>query len=185
MTSFKVSAAILDHQIPCLGLAVKERFHINIIKDGLTNLGLEPGPWLTDFKQALYARTDPAVQFEVKRPQQKTPNRYALGELAERIAKITPGQKITYITDVVYSDANNKKIAAFAKDSDHLYIEAAFLEKDHAMAGEKYHLTARQAGELAARAAARQFSIFHFSPRYLGQESLLYQEASEAYKSCS
>jgi len=182
--AFKVSAAILDHKIPCLGLSVKERFHINIIKDGLKNLGLEPGPWLTDFKQALYSRTDPAAQFEVKRREQKAPNRYELGKLAERIAKITPGQKITYITDVVYSDANNEKIVAFAKDSDHLYIEAAFLEKDNAMADEKYHLTARQAGELAARAAARQFSIFHFSPRYLGQESLLYQEASEAYKGC-
>jgi ribonuclease Z len=179
--AFKVAAVILDHKIPCLGLSVKERFHINIIKDGLKNLGLEPGPWLTDFKRALYARTDTASQFEVKRPGQGAPERYKLGELAERIAFITPGQKITYITDVVYSAANQEKIIVFAKDSDHLFIEAAFLEKDRATAGEKYHLTARQAGELAAKAAAGQFSIFHFSPRYLGRENLLYREASEAY----
>jgi ribonuclease Z len=180
--AFKVSAVILDHKIACLGLSVTERFHINIIKDGLKNMGLEPGPWLTDFKQAIYARTDPAAQFEVRRPGQGAPNRYELGQLAGQIALITPGQKITYITDVGYSDANSEKIVAFAKDSDHLFIEAAFLEKDQAIAGEKYHLTGRQAGELAARAAAKQFSIFHFSPRYLGQENLLYREASEAYK---
>jgi ribonuclease Z len=183
-SAFKVSAAVLDHKLPCLGLCVKERFHINIIKDGLRNLGLEPGPWLTDFKQALYARTAPSAGFELRRPEQKAPKQYLLGELAEQIAKITPGQKITYITDVIYSDANNEKIIAFAKDSDHLYIEAAFLEKDHAIARDKHHLTARQAGELAARAAVGQFSIFHFSPRYLGQERLLYQEAAEAYKRC-
>jgi ribonuclease Z len=179
--AFKVSAVILDHKIPCLGLSVEERFHINIIKDGLKNLNLEPGPWLTDFKQTLYDRTDPAAQFEVKCPGQKAPQRFELGKLAAQIAIITPGQKITYITDVIYSDANNEKIVTFAKDANHLFIEAAFLEKDHVVAGEKYHLTARQAGELAAAAGARQFSIFHFSPRYLGQESLLYREASEAY----
>ncbi|UCD79409.1 MAG: ribonuclease Z [Desulfobacterales bacterium] len=182
--AFKVSAVILDHKIPCLGLSVKERFHVNIIKDGLKYLGLEPGPWLTDFKQALYNRTDPAAQFEVEQPGQKAPTRYDLGKLAEQIATITPGQKITYITDVVYSDANIEKIVEFASDSDHLFIEAAFMEKDHAIAAQKYHLTARQAGEMAARAAAGQFSIFHFSPRYLGQESLLYREALEAYERC-
>ncbi len=180
--AFRISAVILDHKIPCLGLSVKERFHVNIIKEGLKRLGLEPGPWLSDFKQALYDRTDPAAQFEVKRPGQKVPNRYELGKLADQIAIITPGQKITYITDVVYSDANNEKIVAFAKDSDHLFIEAAFMAKDREIAVEKYHLTARQAGELAARAGAKQFSIFHFSPRYTDQESLLYQEAFEAYK---
>jgi ribonuclease Z len=107
---------------------------------------------------------------------------FNLGRLAERIARITPGQKITYIADVVYSDTNREKIVEFAGGSSHLYIEAAFLHKDRAIAKEKYHLTARQAGEIAARAGAKQFSVFHFSPRYLGQESLLYREASEAYK---
>ena len=38
-----------------------------------------------------------------------------------------------------------------------------------------------QAGELAARTGAKQFKIFHFSPRYTDQESLLYEEAFEAY----
>jgi ribonuclease Z len=181
--AFKVSAVILDHQINCLGFSVEERFHINIIKEGLKKLGLTPGPWLSEFKQALYARADPATRFEIRRPDHSVPHRYELGDLAEQIVIITPGQKITYITDVAYTGANRAKIIAFAKNSDHLFIEAAFLEEDHAMGREKYHLTARQAGELAARAAARQFSIFHFSPRYLGRESLLYREARQAYRS--
>jgi len=181
--AFKVSAVVLDHKIPCLGFSVKERFHINIIKDGLKNLDLAPGPWLTDFKQALYDRANPAAQFEVKRSGQETPQRFKLGKLAEQIAIITPGQKITYITDVIYNKPNREKITAFAKDADYLFIEAAFLEEDHAIAGDKYHLTARQAGELAAEVGARQFSIFHFSPRYLGRERLIYQEATEAFKS--
>jgi ribonuclease Z len=118
----------------------------------------------------------------VDTPESQDKKQFALGNLTEQIARITPGQKITYITDVVYSDPNRDKIVKLARDSDHLFIEAAFMEKDREIAGEKYHLTARQAGELSARAGAKQFSIFHFSPRYLGQESLLYHEASETYK---
>ena len=178
---FKVTAVILNHSIPCLGFSLHEHFHINIVKKGLKMLGLETGPWLTRFKQALYRHTDPDSIFEVKAPGQQEKRHFHLGELAEQIALITPGQKITYIADVVYGESNNEKIIEFARDSDLLFMEAAFLDKDHATARQKYHLTARQAGELAARAGAKQLSVFHFSPRYLGQESLLHEEAIEAY----
>jgi len=180
--AFSVSAVTLDHQIPCLGLSVKERFHVNIIKEGLKRLNLEPGPWLTVFKQALYDRTDPAAEFEVTTPGEPDKKQFALGNLAGQIARITPGQKITYITDVVYSNSNKEKIVEFARDSDHLFIEAVFMDKDRDLARDKGHLTARQAGQLAARSGAKQFKIFHFSPRYTDQESLLYEEAFGAYK---
>lgn len=179
--AFTVSAVFLDHKIPCLGLSVKERFHVNIIKEGLKQLGLVPGPWLSEFKQALYNRIDPAAVIEVDMPGQRGKVPLALGNLSGQIARITAGQKITYITDVVYSDANRDKIVEFARDSDHLFIEAPFLEKDRLIANQKHHLTARQAGELAARAGAKHFDIFHFSPRYTDQESMLYEEALEAY----
>ncbi len=180
--AFSISAVILDHQIPCLGLAVKERFHVNIIKEGLQCLDLAPGPWLSEFKQALYDETDPAAKFEVGMPGRPDKKRFELGNLAGQIARITPGQKITYITDVVYSESNREKITEFARDSDLLFIEAVFMDKDRELARDKGHLTARQAGELAARSGAKQFKIFHFSPRYTDQENLLYQEALEAYK---
>jgi len=179
--AFTVSAVFLDHKIPCLGLSVKERFHVNVIKEGLKQLGLVPGPWLSEFKQALYNRIDPAAKIEVDTPGQRGKVSFALGNLSGQIARITAGQKITYITDVVYSDANRNKIVEFARDSDHLFIEAPFLEKDRLIADQKHHLTARQAGELAARAGAKHFDIFHFSPRYTDQESMLYEEALEAY----
>lgn len=179
---FSVSAVFLDHGIPCLGFSLQEHFHVNIIREGLNALGLKPGPWLTHFKQALYNDVDPNSEFMVKLKSGNELKSFNLGELARQIAQITPGQKITYITDTVYSDANAEKIVQFASGSDHLFIEAAFLENDRRLAREKYHLTARQAGELAARACVRQFTVFHFSARYTGQENLLYREASEAYK---
>jgi len=178
--SFNIASVILDHGIPCLGLAIKERFHVNINKEGLDALGLQTGAWLTDFKQALYECNDLKREFEVPFGADQI-QRFKLGELAEGIAMITPGQKITYIADVAFSSANQKKIISLAKNSDHLFIEAAFLETHKDIAAEKNHLTARQAGVMAARARVKQFTIFHFSPRYAEQDDLLQKEARKAY----
>ena len=179
--AFRISAAVLDHGIPCLGLALNEHFHVNINKDRLTALGLQTGPWLTDFKQALYDGRDSESVFEAKSAKSDA-RRFKLGELTDQIALITPGQKIAYIADVSFSLENQKKIISLVKDSDHLFIEAAFLEIHKDIAAKKHHLTARQAGMLAARAGVRQFTIFHFSPRYADQEHLLHEEAREAYE---
>ena len=183
-SSFSVSAVVLDHSIPCLGFSIKERFHINIIKENLESLELDTGPWLQSFKQALYTFPDWEVEFEIQSPRGlKDPKRVILGQLAEQIARITPGQKITYITDVVYSSDNEQQIVSFAKGSDQLFIEAAFLEKHRDIALAKNHLTARQAGHLAGLARVKQYTIFHFSPRYSGQEHLLVDEARRAWES--
>ena len=180
--AFEVSAVILDHNIPCLGFSIKERFHVNIIKNGLENLGLSPGPWLTEFKQALYNQVDPTANFEVKSDRRKTARQFSLGALTDKIARITPGQKITYITDVVDSAANSEKIVEIAKGSDHLFIEAVFLDQDRELAEKKHHLTASRAGQLAALAQVKQFTVFHFSPRYTGMEQQLREEAWAAYE---
>ncbi len=176
-----VSAVILNHSIPCLGFTIKERFHVNIIKDRAIALGLETGPWLKEFKEALYSHKASDSNFEINFGK-KNKKKFILGNLASRIALITPGQKITYITDVVYSKSNAEKIVEFAKDSDHLFIEAVFLEKDRDIAKRKYHLTARQAGSIAGKAMVKRFTLFHFSPRYIGKEYLLEKEARDAFE---
>ncbi len=178
-----ISTVILDHGIPCLGFSLKERFHVNIIKDNVISLGLEIGPWLRIFKEALFNQQDPDSEFKICTGQGKTyTNSYILGELADKIAVITPGQKITYIVDAACSKSNLEKIIDFADESDHLYIEASFLDKDRALAEKKLHLTAKQAGYIAAKAKAKQFTIFHFSPRNIYCENLLYEEARQEYK---
>lgn len=177
-----VSAVILDHSIPCLGFSIKEHFHVNIMKDKVAELGLTVGPWLRRFKQALYHHQDPGSPFEVAFGTDTGPaSAFALKDLADRIAIITPGQKITYVTDVGGSTSNLETLVEFAKDSGHLFIEAAFLEKHADIAATKFHLTARQAGWIAGKSGSRSFTLFHFSPRYIGQGELLQQEAREAF----
>ncbi len=181
--SVSVSAVILDHSIPCLGFKIEEQFHVNILKDRVFSLGLEIGPWLREFKEALFNKKNPDSEFEIISDKKKSKSMsFILGNLADKIALITPGQKVTYIADVVYSKSNVEKIVELAKDSDHLFLEAAFLEKHKDIAKTKNHLTAWQAGSIAAMARVKQFTLFHFSPRYTDQRHLLENEAKEAYE---
>jgi ribonuclease Z len=106
-----------------------------------------------------------------------------LGELKATIVKMTPGQKIAYITDAVYNEDNARKIIELACGSDLMFIEATFLHEDADKAAEKHHLTAFQAGTLARRAAAKRIALFHFSPKYKGAGDLLVEEAMEAFNS--
>lgn len=182
--SLSVRAAILDHQIPCLAFSLQEHFHVNILKSQLDAIGLSVGPWLTGFKNLLYRNADPATEIQVPIESSKEKLKsYRLDDLRDRIARISRGQKITYISDAHYSPANAEKIIALAKGADHLFIEAAFLEAEQEIARNKHHLTARQAGLLARRAEVKQMTIFHHSPRYFGQARLLDEEARQAFES--
>jgi ribonuclease Z len=174
---FSVAAEVLEHSGPCLGFRLQEDLHVNILKPGLAELGLSPGPWLTRFKRALAAGEDAAREFAVDGPGRRWP----LGELARRIARITPGRTVAYVTDVADSPRNREAIVRLARGADLLFIEAAFLHRDRGLAAARHHLTARQAGEIAGLAGARRFRIFHFSPRYEGREALLLEEARAAY----
>jgi len=178
--SFSVSAVILDHGIDCLGFKLNEKFQVNIKKTAVYDMGLDIGPWLKDFKKALFEQKAMDSIFEIScGGREKMP----LGELAEKIAVITPGQRFTYIADTICSEENVEKIIDFVKHSDHLFIEAAFLDSERETAQEKHHLTARCAGEIARKAGARNVTLFHFSPRYQGRENQIEEEAMDAYMS--
>jgi ribonuclease Z len=181
--AFSVHAIHLDHKVPCLGFNLKERFHINIMNDSLKRLEIPVGPWLKQFKEALYEERDPEEGFQVvwKAAEKEHRLTFRLGELADQIARISPGQKISYIVDVLYSPENAEKIIDFARGADRLFIEAAFLDAEIDVAREKYHLTAKQAGILARKAGVEQFTVFHFSPRYTHTAHLLQEEADRAF----
>lgn len=184
--AFSVNAVLLDHKVDCIGLSLEENYSINIKKEGLKELELPIGPWLREFKNAIYKGTENSVPFRVIWKDRGEPVKekfFLFGELKKKIAMISPGQKITYITDIVGSPENIEKAITLAWDSNHLFIEAPFLEKEKSMAKSKYHLTAREAGIIGARAKVRNLTTFHYSPRYFGREIEIVEEAMTAFKS--
>jgi ribonuclease Z len=97
-----------------------------------------------------------------------------------RALQFVAGEKLCYVTDVVFHEANFRRIVDLARGADVLFIETVFLEEDVAHAIEKQHLTAQQAGRIARAAGARVVVPFHFSPRYTGRESELRAELDAA-----
>jgi ribonuclease Z len=178
-----VEARHLDHAVPCLGFALQERVHLNVNGDRLRALNWEVGPWLSRVKAAIRAGrpgTTP-VRVPVHSGGGVRLRTFALAEIAAAAVIETPGERLAYVTDIRRSPGNDRRVLELARGADHLFCEAAFLERDADHAARKHHLTARQAGELARLAGARRLTIFHFSPKYEGEEALLREEAAAAH----
>ena len=179
----RVKASILDHGIPCLGFCLVEPVRINIDKAALDRLGLATGAWLKAFKQALYQTQDPDSLIAAPSAKPHGQKRYfRLIELVQAVTRLSPGQRIGYITDVAGHAKNQQAIVALTRQADHLFIESAFLARDAHLATAKYHLTAEQAGQIAAWAGAKRFTVFHYSPRYGDAAAALQTEAEQAYE---
>ncbi len=180
--SCRVSAALLDHDTPCLGFAVEEKKHVNVLKTGLQQLGVAAGPWLNDVKRDVLrgAADDTRIRAQWRENGESRERWCTLGELRACALRLGAGGKLCYVTDVVYHADNERRIAALAADADLLYIESVFLEEDGGHAARKFHLTARQAGRIARAAGARNVVPFHFSPRYMGREDELRGELEAA-----
>ncbi|GAA5139041.1 ribonuclease Z [Pseudonocardia adelaidensis] len=72
------------------------------------------------------------------------------------------GQRFAFVMDTRLCDA----VYALADGVDMLVIESTFLTEDEALARTYGHLTARQAGSVAADCGVRQLVLTHFSQRY-------------------
>ncbi len=180
----QVRCSLLDHGgIPCLAYALQEQAHVNVWKNQLQELGLPVGAWLRDVKQAvLRSETDywkiRVAWFEDGTQQERV---VSLADLRPAL-RIVPGQKIAYVTDVAWHPDNVTRIIELARNADMLFIETAFLERDAEHGRRKFHLTARQAGEIARAALAGYVIPLHFSPRYVGDDmTCLRAEVSAAF----
>jgi ribonuclease Z len=91
----------------------------------------------------------------------------------EDVSHWVPGQSVAFVMDTrVCSGA-----ASLAEGVDLLVCESTFLESEQELAHRYHHLTAADAGRMAAQAGARQLVLTHFSARYTDSEAF-HTEAS-------
>jgi ribonuclease Z len=177
---YTLHVATLDHGIPVLAAALRETEHISVNMDRVRRMGLVAGPWLRDLKQSV--RRCEAGEQEMRVDTADGRGRaMRRGDLAEEIILRRPGQCLAYVTDLGYTPGNVAKVVELARGVDLLVCEAAFLHRDRELAEERFHLTARQAGELARAAEAKRLVPCHLSPRYQGREGEILAEAAEAF----
>jgi ribonuclease Z len=78
------------------------------------------------------------------------------------VSEVRPGQRFAFVMDTRLCDA----VYALAEGADLLVIESTFLHADARLAAEYGHLTAKQAGRVAAESGVRRLVLTHFSQRY-------------------
>jgi ribonuclease Z len=173
---FRVVGIVLDHGIPCLAFAFEEKLRVNVWSEGLRRLGLPVGPWLREAKRAVRQGAPDNSEICIR-----DGLAISLGDLKQYALRTARGQKIAYVVDLAYDEQNVEKVVALARDADQLFIEAPFLDVDANIAAGRWHLTARQSGNIAKRARVSRLIPFHFSARYRNRADELAREAEEAF----
>jgi ribonuclease Z len=170
---FRVTYLQLDHKTPSFSYAFRETDQFNVRKDVLRNMGLAPGPWISQLKE------DAHHPDRFDQPTQADTANYTVGELVDTLLVRKRGIKITYLTDFLYQESSFDDIMRFAWESDLMFCESAFSERDREKARRTYHLTAREAGILAHKSHARKLVLFHISKRYQDISPLLEEARAE------
>jgi len=155
---FEILAHGAKHTILCLGFAFVEKEKIRINKDKIEKLDIR-GPIVGELANGK------DITFEGKIIK------------AKDFTFVQKGRKLTYILDAVFDE----KLIEFAKNSDILICEATFSKDMQLDAKKKGHMTAQQAGKIAAKSKSKQLIITHFSQRYHDVTPLL-AEAKKEFK---
>lgn len=142
---FALVAARLDHEPETVGWRLVEPDGRTMLPDRLAELGVhgpDVGRLVREHSISVPGRSEPVRLEDVS---------------VER-----PGQVVAFVMDTGLCDS----AFALAEGADLLVCEATFAEEDAAMARRFRHLTAAQAGRIAAEGGARRLVITHFSQRY-------------------
>ncbi len=141
--AFRVEAQPLSHSVPAIGYRLVEPDGRRMLPDELAARGIT-GP-------------------EVGRLQRQG-SLGAGGQLVtlEQVSEPRRGQRFAFIMDTRLCDA----AFALADGADMVVCESTFADADAALAREYGHLTAGQAGRIAAESGARLLVLTHISQRY-------------------
>jgi ribonuclease Z len=175
---YRVRYAVLDHKIKVMGYAFEYKDRLFLKKEKIQELPLK-GREIGLFKQWLENPENQGKTFKI------LDKEYPYEYLKEEYSYTQKGIKISYITDVVYSQDNKEKIINLVKDSDYLYCESVFLERDKEQASKVYHLTTTQTAEIATLANVKNLIVFHFSRRYGKNKDLVIEEIRKYFPNVS
>jgi ribonuclease Z len=154
---FRLTAMPLSHRVPTVGYQLTEPDGRRMVPDRLAALGIsgrEVGRLARDGRLDVAGRT--VTLDEVSEPR--------------------PGQRFAFIMDTRLCD----NAFALADGADLIVCEATFLDDDAELAPAYGHLTARQAGQIAAECGVRTLVLSHFSQRYAHQDPDRFAEEAGA-----
>ncbi len=159
---FTVEAIAMEHRTTTLAYIVREKPRRNIDVTRLGALGLQPGPWLKQLKEAI----DPESAIVVDGVA------HTAGALAESLVSETPGDSVAYLTDFLLDDQAMDALVPRLRECNTVVCEAQYRHADLDLAHRHFHMTTVLSATLAQRAAVRELVLFHLSERYSRSEWL-------------
>ncbi|HEV8190406.1 MAG TPA: MBL fold metallo-hydrolase [Ktedonobacterales bacterium] len=154
---YTVDALHMDHLTPSLAYIVRERSRLNVDAARLAELGLQPGSWLRELKEAREGE-EPEVAIDG--------SRYQRAALRRELLTATPGDSIAYLTDFLLDETAMQRLVPALAGCQTLVCECQYADADAALAARNHHMTASQVAELARRADVGHLMLFHLSDRY-------------------
>ena len=139
----QIRAARLNHRVEAFGYRVEAPAGVKMIPELLDDYGVE-GPQIG----ALRDQGEIVINGRT----------VTLDEVSEH----RPGQVFAFIMDTAWCHS----AVELARDADLVVCESTFTEDEAELAAATGHLTARQAGQIAAEAGARHLVLGHYSQRY-------------------
>jgi ribonuclease Z len=150
-----VQARIMDHGLPCLAYAVRERPRFHLDSVALARLGLRPGPWIKTLMSPAHGDDEWLVIDGTT---------YSLGRLRRQLVATVPGG-LAYLTDFVLDERAERELEGLLQGCDVIVGSPRYRAADSARARRNRHLTSSDLGRLAAGAGARKLVLFHLSSR--------------------
>ena len=154
---FKIIAANMKHNVPCVAYSFIEKDRKNIDKSFLEKNKIKDGPHL----KKLSAGKDIVYKGKKYKAQDAT--------------YIIKGKKISYVVD---TEVCNNAIE-LARDSDILICESTYSSKLRDKAEQRKHMTSKDAAMIANQANVKKLILTHFSQRY--KNTLELQEDAQTY----
>jgi ribonuclease Z len=140
---FLLEARALSHSVPTVGYRLTEPDGRRMLPDKLAELGIT-GPDIGRLQREGFMDAGGRTV------------------TVEQVSEPRPGQRFAFIMDTRLCDA----AFALADRADMVVCESTFADSEAALARDYGHLTAGQAGQIAAQAGARLLVLSHFSQRY-------------------
>lgn len=169
---YAVEALTMDHRTPSLAFVVREHPRRNVDLARLAALGLHPGAWMKELKNA---------QSAVERIHVDGVER-SLAELRAQLVVETPGPAVAYLSDFLLDEASMELLGERLRGVRTLVCEAQYRHADLDLAQRNFHLTSVLAAQLAARAQVGELVLFHLSDRYERADWLaMLREAREIF----
>jgi ribonuclease Z len=171
----EVEAVAVDHTAPCLAFALAERSGFHPDPEKIAGGLLKTGGWVQEALRLLRTDAPGATQLKIQG------GTFTLDALAKQYFVESPGARIAYVTDTLWTDELRPKLVKLARGAWRLYCDSYYARKEAKNAATHKHMMAHQSAELAKLAKVEQLVLIHFAPRYAGRYPMLVEEAAGVF----